>query len=466
MVSGSVVYRHIKEKISELESDLDSLGNEINVCENSITKGMEERENCYGALATFYLPELDATSMQKTIKEVQDEVKMIFRQKQTRRTELEATMNSSQSDKKRFEAELDEVTEKLNGKVAERERLSKIVAIELSKNKSYTDTRTQAVEIDKQLTDYKKKVKEIEQDATERLPAYEENKLFSYLLGKNFGSPNYEGHGLVARLDAWVARIVNFDEEKQSYDFLHSVPEIINEEVRKKQKDLEKLAKGLQKVETEVSDKTGFAQIIKEGTTLGEYREKLLEHIELLTLTYSASERERRGFDSTKDSYHAEAINRLKAYLKGATIEDLKRKALTTTDKIDDNLIDQIEEIDLNIKTFKKKANGLKTRRNSIEEKLEGLNSIKQKYSHSDFESGSSSFGSGFDINLLLVAYLMGKTSQSDLWNDIQHHQDFERESSYSHSSYSSHSSSPSFDSFSSGGGFGGGGGFSSGSGF
>ncbi len=464
MVSGSTVYREIRGKISTLESNLNGLGKKLSDCENSITKSMNEREDCYSQLAAFYLPELDAASLRTTLREIQNDVKRIFVQKQTRRQELEEIMGLSQAEKRKYEAELDKVTEKLNGKVGERERLSKIVLGELRKDNIYTELKSKAKEADKQLVDCHKRVKEIEKDAVDKLPAYETNKLFMYLLDRSFGDSSYDKHGLVAKLDVWVAKIVNYDERKQFYDFLHSVPEIMKEEVQKREKSLGNLVRMVQRIEKEYSDKNGLTKVVGEGTKLGQEREKLLKYIEDLSSKYSAAGQERRNLDSTKDDYYIEAISRLKDYLKGNTIEDLKEKALGTKERTDDNLVEQIEEIDSNIKDLKIKAKNLKTERDSAEEKLDGLKAIQQKYSHAEYESGRSHFTSSFDINSLLVGYLAGKYSQNDLWHDISHSHHFEPAEESYHSSYSS-SSYHSSGSFSSGGGFGGGG-FSSGGGF
>jgi uncharacterized membrane protein YgcG len=478
MVSGSSVYREIKNKVSELEGDLENFNEKVLVCENAITENMDKREITYAQLATFYLPDFEANSLRATITEVQSDVKKIFEQKQIRRKELETIMQSSQSERKKIEQKLDPIVERLNEKVKERQELTKKVSEEIKQNQEYIQIRTQAEQTNQNLIEAKERVKDIEREAREKIPAYKQNKIFRYLETQEFGTEMYEKKGLIAKLDKWVAKVINYEEAKQSYDFLKSVPAIIQEEVDKKQKDLEELTKTVKKIEKDSCDKNGLTKVLEEGNKLGEERSVLLGQIENYNSIYSARERERRVLDSTKDEYYQRALGKLKSYLNGKTIQELKQKASETENVMDDNLVEKIEYIDSNIRELKQKAKRLKQERDEFEEKLDGLKDLESKYKRADYESSRSRFNSRLDMNNFITGYLIGKYSREDVWGHIKQHHHFESDddsSSYSHHSSSSsyHSSSSGFSSgsgfggggFSSGGGFGGGG-FSSGKGF
>ena len=106
---------------------------------------------------------------------------------------------------------------------------------------------------------------------------------------------------------------------------------------------------------------------------------------------------------------------------------------------------------------------------------MEEIRGIEKRFRSRDYEGSYSTFSSGFDINTLLVGYMLGKMTSSDINRQIDSSQDTQTPSYHSSSDYSSshRSSGDSNDSgfggfgeFSGGGGFGGGGGFSSGNGF
>jgi chromosome segregation ATPase len=480
MVSGRSVYTELKNKIGALEIDYDKIGKKVDGCEQQITSLMNEKEVCYGQLAEFYLPALDVGSIRSTLKIVQADVKRIFEQKQKRRAELKEIMSTSASAKGSLEDKLGEVTDELNKKVAERDKLVKKVNSELKENEKYDTLKSKANATNKQLTEFHRRAKDMKEDTAEKLPSFEDNKLFKYLISRQYGTPDYTRRGLIASLDGWVAKVINFSENKQSYELLKAVPKLVDEETKKRQTELEKLVKGMQSIEEEYATRIGLTKTNSEGKSFGIYRDKLLGQIEEKDTEYKRAASELQESESTKDSHYITAISNLKAYLKGPRVQELKKKALETTSRKDDNLVERIEEIDTSIREFKDKSKNLKKEQADTETKVDELNEIKQKFNRNDYESGSSYFSSGFDINAYLMGYLSGQYSQSQLWGHIHNHHHFRESESYdsssnissslnslSHQSSTSHSSGIGIGGggFSSGGGFGGGG-FSSGKGF
>lgn len=480
-ISGSSVHSDIKEKISEEENKVEELESKIYTCETKIENLGTERENIYTKLATTYLPELEAKTVRETLHGVQAEVEKIFKEKQEKRQDLEKLMSSSQEEKRKFEKTLNEVTDSLNQKVAERDKLRGEVAKELSSNSEYTELDKNAKQAEERLKGNKERVGEIETLAKEKLPAYEKNRLFMYLVKRKFRTKNYDKRGLIARLDSWVAGLINFASQKANYDFLKAMPELMAQEVSRRQGELDKVVEELEKIEKNVSDKYGLTKIIEQGEALASERNEIIQETDKKDLEYQKYAQERKTLDSTKDPYHIEAVQELKKYLKGESVQQLKQRARGTPRTEDDRLVGRLEEIDLEIRELKDKTKNIKLDRNKEEKKLEGLREIESTYRKRDYDSRRSYFDSSFDINSLLIGYLAGKYSHDCFMDEMKtsHHfkplETYHSSSSYSSSYHSSESSGISFGGgggggfggggFSGGGGFGGGG-FSSGRGF
>ena len=115
----------------------------------------------------------------------------------------------------------------------------------------------------------------------------------------------------------------------------------------------------------------------------------------------------------------------------------------------------------------KNKTEARKTKlvRDELDDKLDGLKRLVRDYESNDYESSRSYFPSSFDIDELLIGYMMGRNSRRSVWSEIDRKQDFEPEPTYSTWDNDDDDWSFGGGSFSSGGGIGGGS-FSSGSGF
>jgi chromosome segregation ATPase len=466
-ISGSSVQSAIKSQINEIENEHEKLSSKIYDYEKKINSLMGEREDTYGKLATIYLPEMDAESVKNTLKEVQKEVQTIFEEKQLRRKKVEEMMQDSKENKKGLEGKFEDVTETLKEKGKEHDKIKGAVMKECNENPKYKETYSQASQARVKLEQNKERVDEVKNEAEGKLPAYESNKLFLYLIERSYGTNSYIGNTLTKKLDAFVAKITKFDEAKKNYDFLKSMPKLMKEEVDKRQKEMDDLVNVLKEIEDKVGGKYGLQKIIREGVDLSTERKKIGEKIGKVDQEYNNYVQERKDLDNTKGEYHQEAIRKLKEYLKGDDIADLKQKAKATPGTEDDKAVSRIEEIDTGIRELKDKSKDLIRERDDVGKKLENLKGLHKKYTSNNYDSGSSYFKSGFDINHLLIAYMAGKMSHDDAWNEMKSHHEVEEH----HSSYSSssdyHSSSSGFGGggFSGGGGFGGGG-FSSGGGF
>jgi DNA repair exonuclease SbcCD ATPase subunit len=471
-ISGSSVHSKIKEQITEVENEHENLSSKIYDYEKRINSLMGEREDSYSKLATLYLPEMDAGSVKNTLKEVQKEVQAIFEEKQNRRKKVEELMKDSNENKKGLEGKFENVTEKLRERGKEHDKVKETVIKECNGNPKYNEIHSQANQAKERSEQNKRRVDEVQKEAKEKLPSYENNRLFSYLIERKYNTDAYIGNTITKKLDAFVAKIIKFDEAKKNYDFLKSMPGLMKEEVDKKQKDLDNLVNYLREMENETGKKYNLQKIIKEGVDLSKERKRIIEEIGKLDQKYNDYMQERKELDNTKGEYHQTAIKKLKEYLKGNDIADLKQKARATPGTEDDKAVSRIEEIDNGIRELKDKSKEIIKERDGVGGKLENLKDLQKKYTSNNYDSDSSYFKSGFDINNLLILYMAGKMSHDDAWNDMKNHQFEEHHSSYSSSSYSSsRSSSHDSDSgfggggFSSGGGFGGGG-FSSGGGF
>lgn len=471
MTSGSDVEEQINNQISKLQGQESKLNSTLHSYENKIDSLTAEREESYVSLAETYLPELDAQAIKNTLKEVQGDVQEIFRKKQLRRKELENLMQASTEKKGTLEEKLGKVTSELNQKASERDSIVKDIKAELSQHPKYPTLAKEAKTDKDNLEKNEERAKEVKADAQKKLPSYENNKIFMYLVNKSFGTEEYDSKGIIRKLDQCIAEKVDYKNSKKSYDYLRAIPELVDLEVSKRKEKLEEKISKIKAIEKEVADNHGLTAVLEEGKKLGMTREEMLKAVSKLNSEYESYASERKESDGTKDSYHKEAIQKLKGYLKGDNIAELKKLARNTPDTKDDKLVDRIEEIDYSVRELKDKAKETRDEREKLTDKLKGLKKVMDKFRSNDFESYRSYFDSDFDINTLILAYMAGKMSENSLWSKIDdnHHFRVEHHDSYSssssHDDYSSSSSSFGGGGFSGGGGFGGGG-FSSGSGF
>lgn len=466
---GKKVYEEIKEKMQELEAQSQAAASQIYGFEQRLNNLSTEREDCYVLLATNYLPELDAKNVQNTLREVRKNVERIFTEKQEKRKNLEGLMDENRKGNQELEREIDSNTNQIDHLSQERDKILGRVSEDLQKDKDYSQKDEKAKKAEARLQQDKRRVQEVEMESERKLPAFERNNLFNYLIRNGYGTAQYQGRELKKRLDAWVAGKVKFEANKECYNFLKSMPEFMRLEVERRQEELDEIVSEMVKMERSAEEQYGLPKIVVQAEKLISRRKILVTRDKEQDEQHASYLKERGEMDGKKDPYHIQAVQRIKQYLKGEEIADLKSRAMQTKGGEDDKLVYRIEEIDREVREIKDRVKKEKSERDAVSANLGKIMKIEKEFKERGYDRSNSSFSSGFDINNLLTGYLLGRMTSDEVSGNIasSYHREEESRSHYSSSSYSSSSGydSDSSSSFSSGGGFGGGG-FSSGSGF
>ncbi len=441
MVSGSRVEREINDKISSLQDKYRTLTRRADRCEDRVISLSHEREGLYAQLAVKYLPEMDSDSVQKTLKEVRGEVEQLFEQKKGRQKQLEKTLLDLDQSKISLQLELDKITIQLEGKVRERDKLMQSVDMRLLEHTEYKDLGDKAEQAKELIAQEDRRAKTYEEFTAPRLVDFRQDKRFSYLMKRKFGTDNYKGKGLSARFDNWLAEVVDYTAQKEDYDLQKGIPDHIAHEKAIRQDALEDVVGKMEAIENRESQDIGLVDVIKEGKEIGQKREEMMSQIEEIDSKYKRLYGEKKELATNKGFYYKNAVKRLKTYLKGSKLATLRRTALASPDPEDDVIVERIETINAGISQIKRKSKHAQSQADDVEDQLDGLKDIRRKFRRKDYESRRSYFPGGFDMDSLLTGYLVGTYNSRQLWNKIDRGQRFKPKQTYRSSNYNSYRS-------------------------
>ena len=430
MASGREVYSQLQDTIEETGSRYTKVGKQIKKVQTVVRTLSDEQEKIYSDLALLYLPEMEANAVKNTIKEVRGAVQRIFDQQNARRTQLEEMIEDSNTQRKKYQDKITEIAPKYDELTAKKTEVQGKINQELYQNASYVELIKNAKFTEERLKQDARRADAFEEEASKKLVAYESNNLFMYLVNRNFGTSEQKGNNLIKKLDSFVAKVVNFNDNKKNYDFLKAMPEKIQEEIAREQEKANNLKEQGQKLEKEVSEKYNIKAIVAESNLVEKTRNDLRAAIENADNTASKYKTEIAKLDDKKGEYHSEAIKKLKDYLASESLSNLKEIARKTPTKEDDALVDRLEEITNQLETEKDRVNELKKSQDEIQEKSEKLRDLEREFTENKYDSRRSVFRDDFDAGSLLTGFLLGKVTSDMLSSQIHDNQDFERYSS------------------------------------
>jgi chromosome segregation ATPase len=376
-------------------------------------------------LARHYLPEISRPNVERSFAEVRDELTAILAQKEQKARELHESLGASNEEAARTNAELDGVTDRLNEKVRRREELEARVADELKADPEFQRLSKAALEAEQILHRNEQRVEEIRREAAEKLPAFDASRLFRYLYDRGYATPQYRAHGLIARLDRWVARLIDFPRARKGYEYLRRVPAMVEDEVRRRRQPFDELMQQVEAIQEARADAVGLTAVLEEGLRLGEARDRLVQELARTREESGVLERSLADLGRQRNAYYERAIETLKGFMERAEARVLEQRARQSPEPQDDALVSQIVEVGRSIADLNARLGELALGRQAAEQGHRELEDLARRYRQANFDSERSFFDGDLDVSALIDGCSRGQVGADAAWDRLRRAQRF-----------------------------------------
>jgi hypothetical protein len=393
--------------------------------ERSARDAIRQRGEAVLELAQHYLPELNRETIANSFFEVRQELEDVLEKKQAREAELRGQWERSLDRRAELEASLDKTTEELNTLVARRGELEEKLAGLLAEDREFGELSQRAIAAEAELARNESRVGESRKEASDKLPAYKNSRMFQYLLDRGYGTPGYKKRGLTRRLDRWVARLVDFQRAKKSYNFLRVTPELMAAEVKRRRSEFDGLMEQVEAIERRHSDEIGLTQTLEQGVEVGKRRDALVSKIDTEQKQRDEVEKQIAVLSSDKSDFYQQAVARMKRFLESLEESSLDSHARKTASRKDDALVAELRRLGGQVDEARHEIVQMRETFALGQRRGADLSDLSRQFRASEFDSSRSVFKDGFDARPLLDALLRGQTSKQAVWNAMRSHQEF-----------------------------------------
>ncbi len=392
MIKGVEVLNSIQANIGSRETLHRKSLDFVNNLEVSINSLFELREDLLEDLAREFLPELEANSLHGSLIELKNNITNHIRVQDLQTKKINDTLNKLEHSRNDLENQISSSGEQLDILSSKRDELEELASQELEKIPNYQDLRTKIEQVSAQIVQNQQRVTSLNQEQEEKLPAYNDCPLFSYLVSSKYRTDSYKKKGLTRVLDSWVAGITDFNKHKRLYDFLNEVPKMVGLEVQRRKEELESLLKEVKVYEEEVFNKIGLSNVIKDGIQLGEIREDLLEDLEELESKMDKKEETLEILESGKGNEYEKALDLISEFFKIKSLTELKDLARKKAGTTDDKIVLEIEKIENRLKNKQSEFKQISNEYKGTAKSLEKLRRLKNWFVRNNFDSDRSFF--------------------------------------------------------------------------
>jgi len=306
------------------------------------------------------------------------------------------------------------------------ERLDKAEAAtqqRLEQDEGYQQQLEKAREAERIAGHAEEKARLAEQDRTDKGKPYEDDALFSYLWERGFGTSKYHANPLTRLLDAWVARLVSYQDARPNYHMLLEIPARLGEHAQSVRARADREFQALEALELKAREEDGIPPL---QAALDEAEKELAENDTQLEQQQQSQQQllqQKSVYLAGDDEHFRQMVALLAAEYRRDDIRTLRTDAQLTPLPEDDLVVEKLSDIERNRQqareTIEQQRSLMKTHRQRVSE----LESVLNDFKRNRYDSINSSFKNGDMIAMLLDQFLNGTVARGGLWREIQRQQ-------------------------------------------
>lgn len=384
---GTEAVRIVQRGARKAKSAADLVSAEAAGLQSRLLEAVERRGAAVSQLAQHYLPALDEGTVGNVFRELRAELEALQARRLARIEELRRGIAKADAEQAGLDAELAKLNAELEALVVERTDVETKLAERLAADAEFQDLSRGVADAETRLELDEARAAELEREAKDKLPAYENSRLFRYLDERRYGTPDYTSRDFVRRMDRLVADVIDWPRTKAGWDFLRSAPELVAAEVERRRMEFTVRMAALQKHERLAAEQLGLPPIEARGDALGERRDTLLARIETSNAGERALREELARAESANGEHHAEAIKRLRTFLDEAGSGTLTAHAQNTADPIDDRLVAGLDAATRELDGLREQLARLGQAKSAAEARASGLTRVVDELRRAECDS-------------------------------------------------------------------------------
>jgi hypothetical protein len=423
-LEGPAVFAELQAALARAEGVLADCQGEADRLDARMRELLARRGEALLGLARHYLPEISRPAIESTFEGIRSDLLAILARREARRDELKSSLDRGAEEVRRRNLEIDEVTRRLNEKVARREQLEAEVAETLKGNADFQERSKLALQAEEKLHRDERRVDELARESAEKLPAYDRSRLFRYLHDRGYGTPDYKPSGWVRSLDRWVAGLIDYPAALNGYEFLRKTPELVAAEVSRRRDRFRELMEQVEAIEKAEADRVGLTAVLAEGDALGLERDRLVGEVGRLQRDAQEIQQGLAELEQAQDQFYRQAIERFRSFLGETQVTLLQKRARQTPEPEDDAIVAELAQLDDQIDEIGPNLADLAGRRKAADRARDGLERVIRQYRQANYDSDRSYF-EGLDPAREVARLEDGSIDADDLWRSIRSAQKF-----------------------------------------
>ena len=251
-------------------------------------------------------------------------------------------------------------------------------------------------------------------DFEEKGKPYRADPLFAYLWDRGYGTARYRAMPLVRMIDDWVARLIEFEPARRSYQLLSELPGHMKAHARRMRADADAAVRAM------VERRRALAGLSGEGRPSAAALEAAEDAVEAAQAALAEAEAKRSRLASGDDAESRAAVQALEQALAARTLRTLREEASRTPTREDDAIVARLEIAAAERARTETALAELQVQAEAARQRLRELQGLRSDLRTRGVEQSHWGFASGAAVGLLVGEVLRGALSRDGFWDRME----------------------------------------------
>lgn len=423
--SGPAIYRQLLLAYQTVQADLEKLRGHV-AAEGAESERLDQdRQATLASLAEHYLPELSEQAIEGTWHEVRSDMRQVLLRQQEHTARLQLQLGDLEHNQQQQETALERADEQLDQLQQRQQELSQQLLDRLTGDQRFSELAKQAAAAEAALEQAEGRLAEVQEDAAQKLPAYQQSSLFQYLYRRGLGTPAYQSRGFARRMDRWVGKLIGYQRARQSYEFLRDTPKHMEKVIDEDRRHLETVMQELERQRDARAREIGLPAVSAQVETAEAERNAVVERLDELSQRADALRTELLDVEDSRGVYYGQAVELFRGMLQDMDQQTLAQRAEKTPQIRDDQIVARLQGIDVEAEQLEQQYRQRRDRLKALNDQLREIGRLLQRFRAAGYESRRSQFQPSLDIAGALDSFRQGHSTIESVWLQLRRAQSF-----------------------------------------
>lgn len=421
--SGRSALHSIDGSLQTIRNELIRLDTQLSKLTTSVTSSQQRRNHLINEIAKIRLSAIEKGDLQQTMSVADQEAVAILQQRDVALQDLNTEIEQLNQELLQSENERETLLTKLDVASQDLVDVEARVQEKLKGDSDYLSKLEYAKEVDSIAQESYRKVEIALKDMADKSVPYKADKLFIYLYERGYGTTEYKAGFFARFMDAWVARIIKYEDARVNYWNLNEIPKRLQQHANKAIQAADDAHMEVQQYE--------LAQLVDAGTeelkvALDVQREALDsfdDEMEQAEDKLNGKLDERARFSAGEDDYLQRSVKCLSDALKHQHLQSVHKYVQATMTPTDDNMVLELQSIDDQLDEIDEDLSDVRYLHQSKILRLKELEGVRRNFKNSRYDDVRSGFSNKILLTGALEQFMQGVISGSDVWRVIQRNQ-------------------------------------------